>query len=116
MNEILREKINLSLLEFRQHAKDFREEAGPGHGTSHMPSPGRFHKTAVGAARDMQLGVQGGMGVGEAMQVGLCGWASCSLPLLDILVTSQSLNSEISLPGFLTAAVPPGFVGGLGHP
>ena len=65
MNEILREKINLSLLEFRQHAKDFREEAGPGHGTSHMPSPGRFHKTAVGAARDMQLGVQGGMGVGE---------------------------------------------------
>ena len=48
------------------------------------------------------------------MQVGLCGWAGCSLPLLD--TPSQSLNSEISLPGFLTAALPTGFVGGLGHP
>lgn len=57
MNEILREKTNLSLLEFGQHGKDFRQEAGPGHGTSHMPSPGCFHKTPEGAAREMQLGM-----------------------------------------------------------
>ena len=116
MNEILREKTNLSLLEFGQHGKILGRRQAPDMAPPTCPLLAASTRHPWVLRGRCSWGCRGVRGVGEAMQVGLCGWAGCSLPLLDIPVASQSLNSEISLPGFLTAAVPPGFVGGLGHP
>ena len=57
------------------------------------------------------VGVYGGGGSNADWAL----WVGRLLPFSPRYTSSFSV-AEISLPGFLTAAVTPGFVGGLGHP